>query len=152
MAPLDGDEQSDLLAFIHPDHPVTFVEGSLPAQSFIGTTKEPFEITEAMSAAIGQSWNFPTARETVERCSAAVLVTDLMSSPLEYRERLKLFQDVLAGVLEQIPALAIHWQPTGQIVDPQQYREAHAKGDSDLFFTGGSTCGCSMFPTRRGTL
>src|SRR4051812_19286553 len=88
VAPLDGDEQSDLLAFIHPDHPVTFVEGSLPAQSFIGTTNEPFEITEAMSAAIGQSWNFPTARETVERCSAAVLVTDLMSSPLEYRERL----------------------------------------------------------------
>ena len=136
VAPLDGEEQSDLLAFIHPDHPVVFEEGMLPAQSFIGTTDEPFEVTESLSAAIGQSWNFPEVREAVAQCSASVLVTDLMSSPLEYAERLKLFQDVLAGVLEVIPALAIHWQPTRQIVDPQQYRDAHMRGKSEIFYTG----------------
>jgi len=131
---LDKSESSKLLAFAHPDRPVHFEKGSVPAQTVIIPADAPFKITESVTAAIEQSWDFPLARATVEGCRAAVLVSDFLSRLLDYRERFTLFQNVLAGVLEIIPALAINWQPTQRIVDPQRYLKAHAVGGSALFF------------------
>jgi hypothetical protein len=135
-APLDGKEDSSLLSFIHPDHPVRFREGELPAQTFVSPTDKPFEVTEALEAAAEQSWGFPGAREALARCRGVLMVTDLMSSTLEYRERLALFQNVLAGVLEVVPALAVHWQPSQKLVEPGRFLDAHREGGAALFFAG----------------
>jgi hypothetical protein len=126
--PLDQLEDSSLLAFIHPDHPVQLKDGPLPAQTFICESEEPFEVSEDLSAALEQSWSFEGARSAVERCRSTVLVTDLMSSPLEYRERLTLFQDALAGVLEIVSCRAIHWMPSQQVIDPDRFLEAYGQG------------------------
>jgi Domain of unknown function (DUF4261) len=48
----------------------------------------------------------------------------MMSAGLEYRERLELFQRVLAATLQTASPLAIHWQPTGQCVKPEAFLEA----------------------------
>lgn len=135
VAPLDGQEDSDLLAFIHTDHLVPMEDGALPAQTFIAASEEPFEISEALSAALEQSWS-PEVKKLVPRCRSSVLVTDLMSSTLEYRKRLALFQNALAAVLEVIPTLAIHWQPTQHVVAAQRFLEAYKQGGMPLFATG----------------
>jgi hypothetical protein len=91
VAPLDGKDNSEILSFIHKDHPVQLADGQIPAQTLIAQTdKKP--TAGQYKSALEQSWNFPEARDIVERCTAAVLVTDLMSSALPYKERLDLFQ------------------------------------------------------------
>jgi hypothetical protein len=132
----DGEENDKSLHFLHRDHLVKLVDGYFPASTVIVQTEEPFKLTEAMTASLQQSWSFPGAAELVGRCRNTIFVTGLMSSGLEYKERLELFQDALAGILEVLPALAIHWQPTGQFVNPRRFLDAYQEGGSSRFFAG----------------
>jgi hypothetical protein len=120
VEPLDGNLDSDLLAFIHPDHLIEYSDGRIPAQSFIAVADQAPDM-ERLYPSIEQSWNFSGAMEQVQRCKASVLVSDLMASGMEYKTRLALFQKVLASTLESISCLAINWRPTQQIVDPRSY-------------------------------
>lgn len=133
---LDKTGEGKVLAFLHPDHSIRLKDGVIHPQTCVFPTEHPFQFTDAMSGDLGQSWSFPEAREIVGRCRHTILVTDLMASPLDYRERLELFQDALAGVLEVVPALAVHWRPTGQFIDPRRYLEAYKEGGSSRFFAG----------------
>ena len=130
------DEKAHSLLFFHRDHLVTLADAKLPAQTVVFLTDQPFRITEALTESLQQSWSFPGAADVVGRCRNTILVTDLMTSPLEYRERLELFEDALAGILEALPALAIHWRPTGRFVNPQRFLEAYDGGGSGRFFAG----------------
>lgn len=136
VLPLDGNESSKLLSFIHPDHLVELGENEIPAQTFIAPTEKLFTVTDNVAEALKQSWGFEGAEAAVKNCRATVLVTDLMSSSLHYQERLELFQNALAGALEVIKAEAIFWQPSQQIVSARRYLEAHKAGNPELFFTG----------------
>jgi Domain of unknown function (DUF4261) len=133
--PLDSNEDSDLLAFVHPDHLVRYADAAVPAQTFIALAATAPR-GEAIEAAIQQSWRFKDARTVVEACTASVIVTDVMSSGLPYQERLGLFTNALLAVLEVAPPEAIHWQPSQQIVDPAAFAEAAAESDTDGFFAG----------------
>jgi hypothetical protein len=132
----DGEDNDKSLHFFHRDHLVELVDGPFPASTVMLQTEEPFKLTELVTESLQQSWGFPGAAEVVERCRNTILVTDLMSSGLEYKERLALFQDALAGILEVLPALAIHWRPTGQFVNPRRFLEAYEEGGSTRFFAG----------------
>lgn len=134
--PLDGDLDSSLLAFVHSDHLVRLEDGAVPAQTLIAASDEPFESTR-IEGSLQQSWSFPEARAVVAGCTASVIVTDLMSSPLDPRERLDLFQRVLRGALEQIDCEAIHWRPTQVVVSTKAYRQAALEAPAQLFFCGG---------------
>jgi len=134
--PLNKSGGGTVLAILHPDHPVQFADGTAPAQTCVLPTDAPFQLTEALEDALRQSWKFPEAREVVGRCRHTVLVTDLMSSLLDPGERLELFEDTLAGVLEVAPAAAIHWRPTGQFISPSAYRNAYREGGASRFFAG----------------
>ena len=44
----------------------------------------------------------------------------------------------MAGILGVIPAAAIHWQRTGQFIDPRRFLDAYAEGGwSNCLFAGG---------------
>jgi uncharacterized protein DUF4261 len=135
-SPLDGTPESGLLAFIHPDHLVQYENGALPAQTLIALSDKPFD-PALLQPAVQQSWSFPEAASVLQRCTAAVLVTDIMASGLEYRERLSLFQQVVRAVLDVVPCLAIHWTPTQQILDPAEYLRSLADPAYPDFFAGG---------------
>jgi hypothetical protein len=120
--------------YIHPAYTVQLADATLPAQTFIGPSTRPVELDEALTEAIQQSWNFPEARERVAKCRHSVLLTDLMSSPLDHRDRLRLIQKTLAGLLTVVPPLAIHWRPTRQIIDPSRFLLAFKQGDAPASF------------------
>lgn len=134
-AELVGDSEKPLL-FFHWNHLVKLADANLPAQTVVLPTDQPFKLTDALTESLQQSWSFSNAADVVRRCHNTIMVTDLMSSPLEYSERLELFQDALAGILEALPALAIHWQPTGQFVNPLRFLEAYQEGGSSRFLAG----------------
>jgi len=124
------------LGFIHTDHPVVHEGRTLPAQTLVMAAKEPREISKGLAEAIDQSWTFEGVREVVARCRYSVLVTDLMSAGLPYRERLALFQRVLAGILDVVSPQALHWVSSRQIIAPSRFREAYKDGGSSLLFAG----------------
>lgn len=115
------------LRFFHSAHRVGFPEGTVPVQTFIapGEPVDPAQLAPALK----QSWKWRKAREALQRCKASVVITDMLGSNLDPRLRLGLFQRVLDGLLEAAPCLAIHWAPSQQLVDPEPFREAMARGE-----------------------
>ncbi|MBK8594762.1 MAG: DUF4261 domain-containing protein [Holophagales bacterium] len=133
--PLDRDAESGVLAFVHEDHPIQLSDARIAAQTFIAVADKPLA-PQPLAESVQQSWTFPGAAAALHRSHATVVVTDLMSSALEYKARLHLFQRALLGVLEVIPCEAIHWRPSLRLVDPLAFAEAGSGPPSGLFFAG----------------
>lgn len=136
VAPL-GEMSSSSLAFIHPSHPVTLADAALPAQTFVAEADQPVHATE-LEFGLQQAWDFPDAREAVANVKATVLVTDLMTATLDYRERLDLFQRALRGVLECVDCMAIRWRPAERIVSPAGWCATFDAGNPAHLFAAGA--------------
>lgn len=133
--PLDREPDHGLLAFAHPDHMVRFTDGELPAQTLIAVAEKAPDVSK-LQPAVQQSWSFPDAQHVVGRATASVLVSDVMSSHLDCRERVWLFLNVLRGVLDVVPAVGIHWVPSAQVTDPAEFRKASSAAPAQQFFAG----------------
>ncbi len=131
------DPESSLLGFVHPGHPVQLADARIAAQTFVAVSEKPLEAS-AFGAALDQTWDFEGARGAVAGSEAAVLVTDLMSSGLDHRERLGLFQRALRAVLASCEVSAIHWQRSGRIVDPAAWSKTFDGGDPAQLFMAGA--------------
>lgn len=123
-------------SFVHPDHLVRLEDAVIPAQTHVLIANDPYSVTPEVADDLRQSWGFPDAARALSTCGHSLLVTDLMSSALAPKERLGLFQDVLAGVLDVVPARAIHWRPSAHFLAVDQYREAYRQGGAARFFAG----------------
>jgi hypothetical protein len=122
-----GDDPSAPLVYVHLDHVTTFADGKSKAQTAV-VPGEAVPDLSRLNSALEHTYDWPGAREAVNRARASVLVTDLLSSSLPYAVRLNLLESVLLGVIEVAPPLAIHWQPSGKIVDPAALRRHLSQG------------------------
>jgi hypothetical protein len=122
--PLDDDQRSGALAFVHTEH---LVHGAIPTQCLIVAADKPAR-AKGDPKALEQSWSWPEAKAVVPGCRVSVLVTDLLSSSLDHRDRLELFQKVLAAVLEVAPCRALHWMRTQQYLRPEAFLAGTADG------------------------
>lgn len=87
---------------------------------------------DRLDSALQQAWDFPAASEAPDRARGAALLTDLMSSPLDPRDRLNVFQRTLDGVLTLLSPVAIHWQASDRLVDPASYSLREPKKYPDI--------------------
>lgn len=117
------DEKSDLLAFTYPEYSIQHKDAAIPPQFLVAVAEQPLDV-ERIRASVEQSWDWSEAKNAVERCYATVLVTDLLSSGLEYQTRLHLFHNSLLAVLEQVNCIGIHWKPSQRIVNPRAYLQS----------------------------
>lgn len=144
---VDPSARSGQLNLHFPQHRVPFKGESVPVQAVIGLLQHPVD-DRFLSAALDQSWDWPRAREAVAVHRVSVVVSDLLAGTLPYKERLDLFQGVLLGALEIVPAAAILWRPCGRLVDPTAYRRSHRDGTSkDPLF---GPINVRMFPSEDG--
>lgn len=133
---LDPNPATPLLAIAHPRHHVKLADAVIPAQTMVAVADKPLAL-DVLEPALQQTWEFTDARAAANSCTWSVLVSDLMSSSLEYRARLALFHDCLRGVLDAIPCKAIHWHPSGRIVDPEAWcADYDSKQPAQRFFAG----------------
>ena len=135
VQPLDPSEKDDLLAFVHPDHPVELRDATVAAQILIAQTEQTITPL-TLQPALQQSWNFPQARDAVKGATASILFTDVMAAGLDPQARLDVFTRSLLGFLELAPPEAIHWRPSQQIVNPIAYLHAAKESPAALFFKG----------------
>lgn len=134
--PLDGDPSSASLTFIHPTHVVRLQDGSIPAQTFVAIANQP--PAGDYASAIQQAWDYPDAAGAVSRCQATVLVSDMMSSGLDHRERLDLFQRALRAVLDTEKCDALYWSRSDRIVEARAWVHAFDAGDAARAFMAGA--------------
>jgi len=132
-----GDAETGLsFSFLHPDHPVGLAGSTVPAQTHVLISNDPYSVAPELAEDLQQSWGFPDLAKVLSRCGWSLIVTDMMSSSLDPRTRLGLFQDVLAGVLDVVPARAIHWRPSAHFLAADQFRQAYRQGGAARFFAG----------------
>ena len=125
-------ENSDSFAFSYPEYSIQYDDVSIPPQFLVAVAEQPLDV-ERIRPSVEQSWDWPEAKSAVERCRATVLVTDLLSSGLEYQTRLRLFHNSLLAVLEQVDCIGIHWQPSQRIVAPLTYVESKQNNTDKVF-------------------
>jgi hypothetical protein len=142
---VDPDAKTAGLNFHFPQHRVGFQGDTAPAQCVVGLSPRPVD-DRFLTAALDQSWDWKEAKAAVAIHRVTVVVSDLLASGLPYAERLELFQQVLLGTLELVPACGILWRPCGRLVDPTAYRRSHRTGEDPLYgplnvrmFTEGQT-------------
>ncbi len=144
---LDPDAKTAGLNFHFPQHRVPFKGTSVPAQGVVGLLQHPVD-DRFLTAALDQTWDWAEARAAVAGHRVSVVVSDLLAAALPYKERLELFQGVLLGVLEVVPAMGILWRPCGRLVDPKAFRRSHREGTSrDPLF---GPLNVRMFPPEDG--
>lgn len=135
IEPLSRDKSSDLLAFAHSKHFVEYKEGRVPAQLVLfpgDRGQDAARVEESLQ----QSWAQKDARDLVASAPYKVWVSDLMAGGLPPKDRLGLFLDALAGILEVVPCRAIHWRTSQQVLSPKAFLSARKGASGQVLFAG----------------
>lgn len=119
----------DVFILFHKKNPVTYAEGTLPAQTVIMSASAPIEI-HRYEDDIQQSWNCPYAAALLEGTEHTLLVTEMMARGLDAPDRVRLFHGVLQAVIEQTAPNTLVFKHSQQVLDPAAY--LGALGDSPI--------------------
>ena len=123
---LRSDETTLHLAF--EGYPIPYENGkSVPAQMLFvsgaspGMKPDPQKTAETLETSLGQTWNWPEAREAAAAAPHTLLVTDFLATGLEPRQRVELFARALYVAATHIPCAALHFPASSCLVDPEEF-------------------------------
>ena len=115
--------------YIFKDYEVKFAEGSIPAQATIFVPDENKIDFLELHNSFGQSWSWTEAEETVRNCSYEILITDLMSRNLDYKERIEYFQKFVASIIYAMNPSAIWVRNSEMILKPTDFLEKSSQNN-----------------------
>lgn len=116
--------------YFFKDYEIEFAEGSIPAQATIFLPDENKIDYSELNTSFRQSWNWSKAEETVKKCSYEVLITDLMSRNLDYKNRIEYFQKFISSIVSAMKPQAMWIQNSEVILNPIDFLE---KCDQDNY-------------------
>lgn len=117
------DEPNNSRHYFFKDYEVKFAEGSIPAQATIFVPDENNIDFSELHNSFGQSWNWIEAEETVRKCSYEILLTDVMSRNMDYKERIEYFQKFVASIVSAMNPSAVWVRNSEMILEPTDYLE-----------------------------
>lgn len=122
----------DMLVFYHMDHPVSFEEGNIPAQTCMLPVNE-IKDRSRFAGAVQQAWHWPEAGDAVKSAQYSIRLHDMFSAAMSRKQRLELFQNTLQAVMEVLPCEGMYWYGSDKLVEPEAYiqsqkREEHLYG------------------------
>ncbi|MBE7679514.1 DUF4261 domain-containing protein [Paenibacillus sp. P13VS] len=122
----------DMLVFYHMDHPVSFEEGNIPAQTCMLPVNE-IKDRSRFAGAVQQAWHWPEAGDAVKSAQYSIRLHDMFSAAMSRKQRLELFQYTLQAVIEVLPCEGMYWYGSDKLVEPEAYiqsqkREEHLYG------------------------
>lgn len=121
-----------MLVFYHMDHPVSFEEGNIPAQTCMLPVNE-IKDRSRFAGAVQQAWHWPEAGDAVKSAQYSIRLHDMFSAAMSRKQRLELFQNTLQAVMEVLPCEGMYWYGSDKLVEPEAYiqsqkREEHLYG------------------------
>lgn len=118
---------------------------AFPAYTFVDATGQtqtpqiliapsPTTLTyEDLRPALQQIRDWPAVLQLFPQHRATLLISDFLPNWPNHIQRLELFHKVVMAVLEQVPGLALHWQPSQRLVDPAVYMTKQRQGSDPVF-------------------
>ena len=70
---------------------------------------------------VSQTWDWPEAEEAVRRCSASVLVTEMLAAGRSATERVSSLGRVVAALIQTTGPVALHWARSQRVSDPATF-------------------------------
>lgn len=118
IANVDHSFSTSNLIFAFPDHQVKLTDATIPAQcNIVIPDKGKLEIG-LPDTAFTQNWHWAEANETAKNCQYEILVTDLMSRTLPFKQRVNLFMDFLTAVIRVTQPDAVYTFHGDKILNP----------------------------------
>lgn len=116
------------------DFLVEYQEGKIPAQCTIFKPETNEHISKNLDLAYRQLWHWPEAKEKTKYIKYELVLTDLMSRPLDYKIRLDIFQKFVCSVAKALEPRAIYFPTSEKIVEPSVYIENIWNVDKDKLY------------------
>ncbi|WP_299189342.1 DUF4261 domain-containing protein [uncultured Aquimarina sp.] len=107
--------------YFFKDYEVKFAEGNIPAQATILVPDKNKIDFSQLNNSFRQSWNWVQVEETVKECSYEILLTDLMSRNLDYKQRIEYFQKFVASIVSAMEPSAIWIRNSEVILKPTDF-------------------------------
>jgi hypothetical protein len=92
--PIEGNP----LLFSFPEVQFELIDAIIPAQCLVSILDQKYPEIQVPDVAFQQNWHWQEANDTAKSCKYELLVTDLMTRTLEYKQRLNLFMNFLVAV------------------------------------------------------
>lgn len=112
-----SDELKNLI-FAFRDYEVQYKDAVVPAQIMCITTDD---IEEGVYEALSQSHSWREAGLIVEDCKYMMLVTDFLSSGLNYKDRIDLYSRYLYTLVEHSNCDAIYFYHSQNVINPRDF-------------------------------
>lgn len=130
---ISRNESTKSRQYFFRNYMVRYKEGDLPAQGTIFKPEKPFS-HDILTHSYRQAWHWDTAQEVAGKCTYDLMVTDLMSMLLSYRDRVTYFQKFLTTVVSVMKPQALYFTSSDKLVDPQEYlRQIDEHGFENLY-------------------
>src|SRR4051812_28887207 len=84
---IDGPSAENIFIFTFPDIKIELADATIPAQCMVAIPDENKNTIELPEVAFQQNWHWQQANEIARTCNYEVLVSDLMTRTLPYKER-----------------------------------------------------------------
>jgi hypothetical protein len=116
----EGEGSSRAVAF--PEIAIPFDEGSIPLTIWLMEAGErTIDQDTWVETNLRQTWAWENAETVVRRTRDALLVTDILSGPLDHRIRLPAYHAVLGAAVEILQPAALWFAVGERFVDPAAY-------------------------------
>lgn len=129
----EGSAEKAMQYFFH-DYLVRYDQSTLPAQCVVFPLQENKEIVKQLEKAYQQVWHWVDAQEQTKNCSYEMVITELMTLPLDYKSRVDCFQKFLRAACHVFKPKAIYFLKSEKVVEASAYlKQMHRSGMLDLY-------------------
>jgi hypothetical protein len=129
---MSGDDK--VLLFIFPNVKVELEDTSIPAQCTIFMPNDDNSSAEIPPDALQQNWHWEQAGEVAQKCEYEFLISDLMTTNLDYKHRAELFMNFLVAVAKATNPQAIYSAPAQKLIDPNSLIQNWDSQESAILF------------------
>lgn len=121
---LDSQIGDKALSYFFPDYAIEFKDSTISGQCTIFIPNESDHRVKIPEEAFQQNWHWIEANDTAKQCDYEILVSDLMTRTLEYKQRLDLFMRFLVSVTKATNPQAIFSGNSQKLIEPSSLIES----------------------------
>jgi hypothetical protein len=99
-----------------------YAEGELPAQGTIFKPEKAFD-QQVLTEALRQVWHWNEAKDVVANCRHELMVSDLLTMVLTYKERVECYQKYLSSVVKVLKPKVLFFPTSEKLIHPDHFLE-----------------------------
>lgn len=113
----------DFLAFVFEDDSLK-PKGKKDYPRCVLIKKDTALSHDSITNALAQTWDWPEKDRILKRCKYKIGFSDFLATELDNISRLKLFNNALLAILNNIHCMGIHWVNSQKLVSPKVFISA----------------------------